>query len=90
MGRESSSGFIMSSSFMILSVNVSPMSGAGAPSEYLFMAILGSTVAIQVAPRSHYPDGGRLATYSSRELRNSAKRTAQHYKESLVIIGAAL
>ena len=29
-----------------MSVNVSPMSGAGAPSEYLFMAILGSTVAI--------------------------------------------
>ena len=43
------------------------------PSEYLFMAILGSTVAIQVAPRSHYPDGGRLATYSSRELRNTTK-----------------
>ena len=37
-----------------------------------------------------HPHGGRLPTYSSSELRNSGKRTAQHYKESLVIIGAAL
>jgi hypothetical protein len=75
--------FMMSSGFMILSVNVSPMSGAwtpfGVPLHGDSWFNNGSTMAVQVAPRSHIP--WRQAP--TRQVPDVLEpRTAQHYKES--------